>query len=68
MADRVRRRPIGTINLNILEVSVRLRVYRYQGIVSGEQFWNFRVVGHGMNNGDTNLKRLIRSTLAQLLN
>lgn len=68
MVDRVRRRLIGTININILDVSVELRVYRQQGIVRGQEFQNFRVVGHGLNNGDTNLKRLIRSTLAQILN
>lgn len=68
MVDRVRRRLIGTININILDVSVELRVYRQQGIVGGQEFQNFRVVGNGLNNGDTNLKRLIRSTLAQILN
>ena len=68
MADRVNLRLIGKININILDVSIRLRVYRQSGIINDQEFSNFRVKGHGLNNGDTNLKRLIRSTLATLLN
>jgi hypothetical protein len=67
MADRVTRKLIGRIGIDILDVSIRLRVYRQQGTVKGEEFSSFRIVGHGLNNGDTNLKRLIRSTLASLL-